>query len=79
MIEGRIEQFGSTSDSTSRITSPTSVAEVLTGDEIKQITRDTKQEDELDEDLDDIAAEEEQDDELEEKDEVETAAEANRG
>ena len=78
MIEVRIAQFGSTSDSTSRIASPTSVAEVLTGDEIKQINRD-KEEDELDEDLDDIAAEEEQGDELEEEDEVETAAEANRG
>ena len=79
MIEGRIAQFGSTSDSTSRITITTSVAEVLTGDEIKQINRDTKQEDELNEDLDDTAAEEEQDDELEEEDEVESAAEANRG
>ena len=43
MIEGRIAQFGSTSDSTSRIASPTSVAEVLTGDEIKQINRDKEE------------------------------------
>jgi len=54
------------------------VTGVLEGDEIRQINRDTKQEDELDEDLDDTASEEEEDDELEEEDEGEAAAEANR-
>ena len=64
MIRGRTPYFWALSDDTSRITSQTSIAELLKADEIKKIKRDTKQEDELDEDLDDIDAEEEQDDEL---------------
>jgi len=61
-----------------RIADPTGVAGVLEGDEIRQINHDTKQEDGLDEGLDDATAEEEEDDELEEEDEVEAAAAANR-
>jgi hypothetical protein len=48
------------------------------GDEIKQIYRDRRAEDALDEAEDDEAAEEEEDDELEEEDEVVRAAEANQ-
>ena len=67
-----------TFNTATRIADPIGVADVLEGDEIRQINHDTKREDELDEGLDDAIAEEEEDDELEEEDEVEAAAAANR-
>ena len=71
-------QLRATSTDTPRIPVKTRVANIRKADEIRRIDRDAKQEDELDENLDDVAAEGEEDDELEEQDEVETAAETNR-
>jgi len=71
-------QLRATSTDTPRIPVTTRVANIRKADEIRRIDRDAKQEDELDENLDDVAAEGEEDDELEEQDEVETAAETNR-
>ena len=74
----RTTQLRATSTDTPRIPVTTRVANIRKADEIRRIDRDAKQEDELDENLDDVAAEGEEDDELEEQDEVETAAETNR-